>query len=69
MKAIRVHAVRGPEVLVLEETARRLGTQIKPSCGGAGVNFIDIYHRRFVPLPCLSLRKRAPGWWKPWGRR
>ncbi len=54
MKAIRVHAVGGPEVLVLEETS-------KPTPGpkealvrlsAAGVNFIDIYHRTgLYPLP------------------
>ena len=55
MKAIRVHAVGGPEVLVLEETP-------SPSPGpkealvrlsAAGVNFIDIYHR--IGLYPLSL--------------
>ncbi len=54
MKAIRVHAVGGAEVLVAEETPA-------PSPGpkealvrlsAAGVNFIDIYHRiGLYPLP------------------
>ncbi len=57
MKAIRVHAVGGPEVLAFEETADP--TPKPPKSGdalirqrAAGVNFIDIYHRTgLYPLP------------------
>jgi NADPH2:quinone reductase len=54
MKAIRVHDVGGPEVLVLEETP---GPAPGPKdalvrLSAAGVNFIDIYHRTgLYPLP------------------
>lgn len=54
MKAIRVHAIGGPEVLVYEDVPAP-----QPGAGQAlvrveacGVNFIDIYHRTgFYPLP------------------
>jgi len=54
MKAIRVHAVGGPEVLVLEETpSPRPGPkEALVRLTAAGVNFIDIYHRiGLYPLP------------------
>ena len=54
MKAIRVHAVGGPEVLVLEETSSPTpGPQeALVRLSAAGVNFIDIYHRTgLYPLP------------------
>jgi NADPH2:quinone reductase len=54
MKAIRVHAVGGPEALVLEEapapTPGPKDALVRLSA--AGVNFIDIYHRTgLYPLP------------------
>ena len=57
MKAIRVHAVGGPEVLTYEEAPEP--TPKPPKSGdalvrqrAAGVNFIDIYHRTgLYPLP------------------
>ena len=54
MKAIRVHAVGGPAVLVLEETpAPTPGPkEALVRLSAAGVNFIDIYHRSgLYPLP------------------
>jgi NADPH2:quinone reductase len=54
MKAIRVHAVGGPEALVLEETqAPTPGPkEALVRLSAAGVNFIDIYHRiGLYPLP------------------
>jgi NADPH2:quinone reductase len=54
MKAIRVHAVGGPEVLVLEETPSPTPgpKEALVRLSAAGVNFIDIYHRiGLYPLP------------------
>jgi NADPH2:quinone reductase len=54
MKAIRVHAVGGPEVLVLEETGAPTPgpKEALVRISAAGVNFIDIYHRiGLYPLP------------------
>jgi len=54
MKAIRVHAVGGPEVLVLEETPSPTPgpKEALVRLSAAGVNFIDIYHRTgLYPLP------------------
>jgi len=54
MKAIRVHAVGGPEVLVLEETSSPTPgpKEALVRLSAAGVNFIDIYHRTgLYPLP------------------
>ncbi len=54
MKAIRVHAVGGPEVLGLEETSAPTPgpKEALVRLRAAGVNFIDIYHRSgLYPLP------------------
>lgn len=54
MKAIRVHAVGGPEVLVLEDTDAPIPgpKEALVRLSAAGVNFIDIYHRiGLYPLP------------------
>ncbi len=47
MKAVRVHAVGGPEVLRLEEVDRPAPGpgQVLVKIAGAGVNFVDIYQR------------------------
>jgi NADPH2:quinone reductase len=54
MKAIRVHAVGGPEALVFEETERPAPgpKEALVRLSAAGVNFIDVYHRTgLYPLP------------------
>ncbi len=47
MKAVRVHAVGGPEVLRLEEVDRPAPGpgQVLVKIAGAGVNFVDVYQR------------------------
>ena len=54
MKAVRIHAVGGPEALKLEEApepAPKTGEALVRQ-KAAGVNFIDIYHRTgLYPLP------------------
>ena len=65
MKAIRVHAVGGPEAMRFEEVAEPV-----PKAGeavirveAAGVNFIDVYHRSGlykVPLP-VTLGQEGAG--------
>lgn len=64
MKAIRVHAAGGPEVLRLEEVpVPEPGPgQLLVRTEAAGVNFIDIYHRKGlypVPLPFTPGREVA----------
>lgn len=54
MKAIRVHGVGGPEVLVLEDVSdpRPKPDEALVRIEAAGVNFIDVYHRTgLYPLP------------------
>lgn len=64
MKAIRVHTTGGPEVLRLEEVpvpAAGAG-QVVLRVEAAGVNFIDVYHRKGlnpVPLPFTPGREAA----------
>ena len=64
MQAIRVHATGGPEVLRLEELpdpTPGVG-QIVIRVEAAGVNFIDVYHRKGlypVPLPFTPGREAA----------
>ncbi len=64
MKAIRVHATGGPEVLRLEELPDPTpgAGQIVIRVEAAGVNFIDVYHRKGlypVPLPFTPGREAA----------
>jgi NADPH:quinone reductase len=64
VKAIRVHAAGGPEVLRLEEVPAPIpGTgQIVLRVEAAGVNFIDVYHRKGlypVALPFTPGREAA----------
>ncbi len=56
MKAIRIHAYGGPEVMQLEEIPTPVpgAGQVLVRVEAAGVNFIDVYHRTGlykVPLP------------------
>ncbi len=48
MKAVRIHHTGGPEVLSLEEIplAKPTSGQVSMQVELAGVNFIDVYHRR-----------------------
>jgi len=64
MKAVRVHAVGGPEVLSYEEVPKPTPTkgQVLVKNAAAGVNFIDIYHRigqYKLPLPLILGREGA----------
>lgn len=57
MKAIRIHQIGGPEALSLDEIelGKPSEDQTRIRVELAGVNFIDVYHRRGqyqVPLPC-----------------
>ena len=65
MRAIRVHATGGPEVLRLEELPVPVpgAGQIVIRVEAAGVNFVDVYHRKGlypVPLP-FTLGREAAG--------
>ena len=65
MKAIRVHAFGGPEMLRLEEVAAPVPGpgQALVSVEAAGVNYIDTYHRTGaykVPLP-LAIGQEGAG--------
>ena len=65
MKAIRVHATGGPEVLRLEEVPVPVpgAGQIVIRVEAAGVNFVDVYHRTGlypVALP-FTLGREAAG--------
>jgi NADPH:quinone reductase len=58
MKAIRVHATGGPEVLTFEELPDPVPgpTELKVKVEAIGVNFIEIYHRQGLypsPLPFI----------------
>jgi NADPH:quinone reductase len=64
VKAIRVHATGGPEVLRLEEVPVPVpgAGQIVIRVEAAGVNFVDVYHRTGlypVPLPFTPGREAA----------
>jgi NADPH2:quinone reductase len=65
VRAIRVHATGGPEVLRLEEVPVPVpdAGQIVIRVEAAGVNFVDVYHRKglySVSLP-LTLGREAAG--------
>jgi NADPH:quinone reductase len=65
VRAIRVHATGGPEVLRLEEIPVPVpgADQILIRVEAAGVNFVDVYHRKGlypVALP-LTLGREAAG--------
>jgi NADPH:quinone reductase len=65
VRAIRVHATGGPEVLRLEEVPVPVpgADQILIRVEAAGVNFVDVYHRKGlypVALP-LTLGREAAG--------
>jgi len=65
VRAIRVHATGGPEVLRLEELPVPVpgAGQIVIRVEAAGVNFVDVYHRKGlypVPLP-FTLGREAAG--------
>lgn len=65
MRAIRVHAVGGPEVLTLEEVPVPTPGpgQVLVKVEAAGVNFIDVYHRiglYKVSMP-VTLGREAAG--------
>jgi NADPH2:quinone reductase len=65
MKAIRVSQHGGPEVLVLEDVPEPTPgpTEVLVRLAGAGVNFIDVYHRTGLypqPLP-ITLGSEGAG--------
>ncbi|HEX2217874.1 MAG TPA: quinone oxidoreductase [Gemmatimonadales bacterium] len=64
MKAIRVHATGGPEVLRLEDLPVPVPAagQVLIRVEAAGVNFVDVYHRTGLyplPLPLTPGREAA----------
>lgn len=65
MKAIRIHAHGGPEAISLDDvpTPEPGPGEARVKLAAAGVNFIDIYHRKGlyrVPLP-LTLGQEGAG--------
>ena len=53
MRAIRVHTYGGPEALQLEDVPRPEpgDGEVSIKISAAGINFIDVYHRKGAHFP------------------